>query len=75
MLDLWGLLWAVFAPVLASEEASGLGDYYRESDFEYLYSFHSWVVGTVVVLLVAVAIDDTTRDVDGKVTSTRDASI
>ena len=33
------------------------------------------VVGTVVVLLVAVAIDDTTRDVDGKVTSTRDAFV
>ena len=33
------------------------------------------VVGTVVVLLVAVAIVDTTRDVDGKVTSTRDAFV
>ena len=33
------------------------------------------VVGTVVVLLIAVAIDDTTRDVDGTVTSTRDAFI
>ena len=31
------------------------------------------VVSTVLVLLVAVAIDDTTRDVDGTVTSTRDA--
>ena len=31
------------------------------------------VVGTVVVLLVAVAIVDTTRDVNGTVTSTRDA--
>ena len=51
-----------------------------------LYSFHSLVVGTVVALLVAVAKVDTTRDafviidtlledVDGTVTSTRDASI
>ena len=29
----------------------------------------------VTVLLVAVAIDDTTRDVDGTVTSTRDAFV
>ena len=54
---------------------SGLGDYYRESEFGYLYFFHSLVIGTVVVLLVAVAIDDTTRDVDGKVTSTWDAFV
>ena len=49
-----------------------------------LCSFHSLVVGMVAVLLVAVAIVDTTRDafviigtlfedVDGQVTSTRDA--
>ena len=70
-----GCFGAVFAPVLASDEASGLGDYYRESEFGYLYFFHSLGVGTVLVfLLVAIAIDDTTRDVDGKVTSTRDAS-
>ena len=42
---------------------------------EYLYCFHSLVVGTVVVLLVAIAIVDTTRDVDGTVTSTRDAFV
>ena len=54
---------------------SGLGDYYRESDFGYLFSFHSLVIGTVVVLLIAVAIVDTTRDVNGKVTSTRDAFV
>ena len=70
-----GCFGAVFAPALASEEASGLGDYYSESDFGYLYCFHSLVVGTVVVLLVAVAIVDTTRDVDGTVTSTRDAFV
>ena len=40
-----------------------------------LYFFHSLVVGTVLVLLVAVTIDDTTRDVDGKVTSTWDAFV
>ena len=40
-----------------------------------LCSFHSLVVGMVAALLVAVAIDDTTRDVDGKVTSTRDAFV
>ena len=42
---------------------------------KHLYFFHSLVIGTVVVLLVAVAIDDTTRDVDSKVTSTRDAFV
>ena len=61
--------------LLASDEASRFGDYNWESDFEYLFSFHSLVVGTVVVLLIAVAIVDTTRDVDGTVTSTRDAFI
>ena len=40
-----------------------------------LCSFHSLVVGMVAVLLVAVAIVDTTRDVDGTVTSTRDAFV
>ena len=33
------------------------------------------VVGTVAVLLVVIAIVDTTRDVDGTVTSTRDAFV
>ena len=40
-----------------------------------LYSFHSLVVGMVAVLLIAVAILDTTRYVDGTVTSTRDAFV
>ena len=40
-----------------------------------LCSFHSLVVGMVAGLLVAVAIVDTTRDVDGTVTSTRDAFV
>ena len=51
-----------------------------------LYSFHSLVIGKVAVLLVAVAIVETTRDafviigtsledVDGTVTSTRDAFV
>ena len=42
---------------------------------KHLFSFHSLVVGKVAVFLVAVAIDDTTRDVDGTVTSTRDAFV
>ena len=41
----------------------------------YLFGFHSLVLGKVAVFLVAVAIDDTTRDVDGTVTSTRDAFV
>ena len=41
----------------------------------YLLGFHSLVLGKVAVFLVAVAIDDTTRDVDGTVTSTRDAFV
>ena len=40
-----------------------------------LCCFHSLVVGTVVVLLVAIAIVDTTRDVNCTVTSTRDAFV
>ena len=40
-----------------------------------LCSFHSLVVGKVTVLLVAFAIVGTTRDVDGTVTSTRDALV
>ena len=71
-----GCFGAVFAPVLASEEASGLGDYYWESDFEYLYSFHSLVVGKVAVLLVAVVkVVTVLEDVDGKVDSTSDAIV
>ena len=33
------------------------------------------VLGKVAVFLVAAVIDDTTRDVDGTVTSTRDAFV
>ena len=51
--------------MLASDEASGFGGYYGESDLLYLYSFHSLVVGKVAVLLVAVV----------KVASTRDAFV
>ena len=51
-----------------SVEASGGGDYYWESDFEYLYSFHSLVVGKVAVLLVAVVkVYTILEDVDVKV--------
>ena len=42
---------------------------------KHLCSFHSLVVGLVPVLLVAIAIVDTTRDVDSTVTSTRDAFV
>ena len=59
-----------FDPVLASDEASGLGDYYWESDFEYLFSFHSLVVGKIAVLLVAIVKVDTTRDAFVKVAFT-----
>ena len=69
---------------LASDEASGFRDHYRESELLYLLCFHSWVLGRVAVFLVAVAKVVTTRDafniigtfledVDGTVTSTRDA--
>ena len=47
--------------MLASDEASGFGDYYWESDLLYLLSFHSLVVGKVAVLLVAVVKVDSTR--------------
>ena len=71
-------------PGLASDEASGFRDHYRESDLLYLLCFHSWVLGRVAVFLVAIAKVVTTRDafnimgtfledVDGTVTSTRDA--
>ena len=84
LLDLWGCFGAVFAPVLAwvcltllaSDEASGLGDYYWESDFEYLCSFHSLVVGKVAVLLVAVVkVVTGLEEVDGEVTSTSNAVV
>ena len=53
-----------------SVEASGGGDYYWESDFEYLFSFHSLVVSKVAVLLVAVVkVDTVLEDVDVKVAS------
>ena len=62
--------------MLASDEASGFGGYYGESDLLYLYSFHSLVVGKVAVLLVAVLkVITFLEDVDGKVLSTRDAFI
>ena len=41
----------------------------------YLFGFHSLVLGKVAVFLVDAVIDDTTRDVDGTVTSTRDAFV
>ena len=49
-------------PGLASDEASGLRDHYRESDLLYLLCFHSWVLGRVAVLLVDAIKVDTTRD-------------
>ena len=56
--------------MLASDEASRFGDYNGESDFEYLISFHSLVVGKVAVLLVAVVkVVTGLEDVDGKVAS------
>ena len=42
---------------------------------KHLFGFHSLVLIRVAVFLVAIAIDDTTRDVDGTVTSTRDAFV
>ena len=57
--------------LLASDEASRFGDYNWESDFEYLFSFHSLVVGKVAVLLVVtVKVDTVLEDVNGKVAST-----
>ena len=47
--------------MIASDEASRFGDYNWESDFGYLCSFHSLVVGKVAVLLVAVVKVDSTR--------------
>ena len=41
----------------------------------YLFGFHSLVLGKVAVFLIVVAIDNTTRNVDGTVTSTGDAFI
>ena len=88
----WGCFEAVLAPVhslsvsgLASDEASGFRDHYRESEFLYLLRFHSWVLVMVAVfLLVAVGKDISARDalenngnlhedVDGKVIASRDA--
>ena len=71
-------------PGLASDEASGFRDHYRESDLLYLLCFHSWVLGRVAVLLVDAVKVDTTRDafdnigtsredVVGTVVSARDA--
>ena len=40
--------------MLTSDEASRFRDHNWESDFEYLCSFHSLVIGKVAVLLVAV---------------------
>ena len=62
--------------LLASNEASRFGDYNWESDFEYLCSFHSLVVGKVAVLLIAVVkVVTGLEDVDGKVASTSDAVV
>ena len=62
--------------LLASDEASRFGDYNWESDFEYLFSFHSLVVCKVAVLLVAVVkVVTGLEDVDSKVASTSDAVI
>ena len=47
------LAWVCLA-LLASDEASERGGYNWESDLKYLYSFHSLIVDTVAVLLVAV---------------------
>ena len=72
---------------LASDEASGFGDHYRESELLYLICFHSWVLVVVAVfLLVAIGKVIATRDafnnigtffkdVDGSVTFHRDAFV
>ena len=61
---------------LASDEASGFLGYYGESDFVYLFGFHSLVVGKVTVLLIAVVkVFTILEDVDGTVLSTRDAFV
>ena len=62
--------------LIASDEASRFGDYNWESDFGYLCSFHSLVVGKVAVLLVAIVkVVTGLEDVDGKVTSTSNAVV
>ena len=62
--------------MLASDDASRFGDYNGESDFEYLISFHSLVIGKVAVLLIAVVkVVTGLEDVDGKVASTSDAIV
>ena len=62
--------------LIASDDASRFGDYNWESDFGYLCSFHSLVVGKVAVLLVAVVkVVTGLKDVDGKVASTSNAVI
>ena len=57
---------------LASDEASELGGYNGESDFKYLNSFHSWIVDTVAVLLVAIRKVDSTSEAVNKVAFTLD---
>ena len=62
--------------LITSDEASRFGDYNWESDFGYLCSFHSLVVGKVAVLLVAIVkVVTGLEDVDGKVASTSDAVV
>ena len=62
--------------MIASDEASRFGDYNWESDFGYLCSFHSLVVGKVAVLLIAVIkVVTGLEDVNGKVASTRVAVV
>ena len=62
--------------LIASNEASRFVDYNGESDFEYLFSFHSLVISKVAVLLVAVVKVVTGLEyVDGKVASTSDAVV
>ena len=77
--------WLLSESGLASDEASGFRDHYRESELLYLLRFHSWVLVRVAVfLLVAVGKVINTReafnnigafftDVEGTVTSTWDA--
>ena len=60
----FSLGWLLSESGLASDEASGFRDHYRESELLYLIRFHSWVLdGVAVFLLVAV----------GKVINTGDA--
>ena len=69
MLGPLGCTEADFCPgPYSPDEASRFGDYNWESDFEYLFSFHSLVVGKVAVLLVAVVkVDTILKDVNVKV--------